>query len=844
MTGQVHQFGKYELLEVLGEGGMARVYRAVRSGPMGFRKEVALKQILPHVAKEEKLVRALINEARLGGFLRHRNVVEVYEFDQVDDIFYIAMEFVGGYTLDKLLRSVATEGPLPRRVLAQIALQMCAGLEYAHTAVDEQGQPMNLIHRDLKPANVMVEKSGTIKIMDFGIARAETNLFRTTTTSVTKGTPVYMSPEQVRGDPLDCRSDLFSMGSVIAETITGEVAFQGTQLYQVLQKVARADISEMMEKVSGTMPEMLPVLERAFQQDPAMRYQSAGEMREDIQAIHDGLEGNEQLESWFAGWMESHAPAEQETPEFNLAPPPPSQPPSMGAPQPTPQPGAAGPPGQPGQPPETTMSLGSVPTGVPQAQMPVPGVPPGTMPSQPGQEATMQHPASVPPGAPPPGAAAETAYPQQMTPGAAPPPTGAPAAGYPQQQTGYPQQQTGYPQQQTGYPQQPTGYPQQQPTTGAPAAGYPSQPAGAPVTGAPGTGYSGQTMPGQPYPTGTPVAGPAPSEQPAKSRAGLWIAIVVLGVLVLVAGAGVTILVLIGVFGDEEDPVQLAAVEPEADEHIAVTGSDGKGSSTQASNGPAGARVSKTDKRGRTSTSTASAAAPEDDAVADTGGAEELVEGEMVDETPEVEELPAGELAAKPAEARPDEDASADAEEPAVNPTSLLPPPRSATGQNPESAKEIPPKITKGLESEKTKTRANAVEDLEDYPSSEAGKILERIIKHDPDADVRKEALGAGEERGTAADVRMCIWALRNDRDASVRREAAKLLADHKDPAAVRPLCRALLEDPSASVRSQAAKTLAKLGNDACLPLLRYLEQHEADEDVRSEISDAIEDLE
>ena len=185
MSDGTRRFGKYDLAEVLGEGGMARVYRAVRAGPMGFRKEVALKQILPHVAREEKLLRALINEARLGGHLRHRNVVEVYEFDHVEDTYYIAMEFVQGLTLDEVLHRTPPPGRLPPRIVLQIALQVCAGLEYAHGATDEDGRPMHLVHRDLKPANLMLERDGVVKIMDFGIARAETNLFKTSTAAVT-----------------------------------------------------------------------------------------------------------------------------------------------------------------------------------------------------------------------------------------------------------------------------------------------------------------------------------------------------------------------------------------------------------------------------------------------------------------------------------------------------------------------------------------------------------------------------------------------------------------------------------------------------------------------------------
>ncbi len=298
MNQEILQFGKYQLVEILGEGGMARVYRAVRAGPMGFRKEVALKQILPHVAREEKLVRALINEARLGGHLRHRNVVEVYEFDQVDDVFYIAMEFVHGHTLEEVIQRAPEPGCLPPRIALQIALQICAGLEYAHSARDEDGRPMALVHRDLKPGNVMLERDGVVKIMDFGIARAETNLFKTSTAAVTKGTPIYMSPEQVEGKPLDRRSDLFSLASVVAQMVTGETAFQGTQLYHVLRQVARADVAQILAQVEPRIPALVPVLERGFQRDPEDRHGSAAEMGRALTAVYDELDGDEMLGPW------------------------------------------------------------------------------------------------------------------------------------------------------------------------------------------------------------------------------------------------------------------------------------------------------------------------------------------------------------------------------------------------------------------------------------------------------------------------------------------------------------------------------------------------------------------
>ena len=311
MLQQPTEFGHYVLVEEVGVGGMARVYKAVRAGPMGFRKEVAIKQILPQAAKDKKQIKALINEARLGGFLHHRNIVEVFEFDQVDDLYYIAMEFVDGYTLEQILRRIPVQGKLPPRIALAIAIQLCQGLGYAHSAQDDSGRAMNLVHRDLKPGNVMVDHRGVVKIMDFGVARAETNLFTTQTVGMTKGTPAYMSPEQTTGeklDPIDRRSDLFSVGSLVAEVITGEVSFHATKLYEVLRKIADGETAPVLDRVREQLPAMEPVLRRALQLRPADRYTDAEEMGADIQAVYDQLPGDEELGPWLSGWMTGAGP--------------------------------------------------------------------------------------------------------------------------------------------------------------------------------------------------------------------------------------------------------------------------------------------------------------------------------------------------------------------------------------------------------------------------------------------------------------------------------------------------------------------------------------------------------
>ncbi len=302
MAEETRQLGKYLLLEVLGEGASARVYRAIQAGPMGFKKQVAVKQILPHVIRNHQAVRGLINEARLGGHLRHRNLVEMYEFDQSGNDFYIAMEYVPGNTLTQVLLRCRDLGPVPPAVIAEIAVQLTDGLAYAHTATDELGQPLNLIHRDLKPGNVMITPGGVVKIMDFGVAKSAANLFHTQVENVTRGTPSYMSPEQVRGAALDHRSDLFGLGALLVELITATKLFADPNRHHLLAQIQRADVADALDDVAGSMPAMVPVLAHALERHRDQRYSSAVEMGRDIRRACTELLGTIDLGEWLVSW--------------------------------------------------------------------------------------------------------------------------------------------------------------------------------------------------------------------------------------------------------------------------------------------------------------------------------------------------------------------------------------------------------------------------------------------------------------------------------------------------------------------------------------------------------------
>ena len=289
---QPEDFGAYRLTHLLGKGGMASVYRATREGPWGFAKQVAIKRLHASLSDNQSILKSLVNEARIGGQLKHPNIVEIYEFNKVrsggTDAYYLAMEFVDGWTLDRVLKlSRELKLAIPPAVAIEIVVQVCAGLHYAHTLETIEGEAVRLVHRDIKPANIILARDGLAKVMDFGIAKAETNLYKTTLAGeTTKGTPHYMSPEQVAGDPdLDARSDVFALGSLLYELVTGDLLFRGDSLVSVLFAVAKAQVAEHLEVVDGMVQGLGDVVGLCLRKDPAERYGSVAEVSQALKTV-------------------------------------------------------------------------------------------------------------------------------------------------------------------------------------------------------------------------------------------------------------------------------------------------------------------------------------------------------------------------------------------------------------------------------------------------------------------------------------------------------------------------------------------------------------------------------
>jgi serine/threonine-protein kinase len=276
------QIGKYQILDRVAVGGMAELFKAQLIGNLGFEKLVAIKKILPHLAGDTSFVEMFIDEARITAQLDHRNIVSVYELGTDADTPYIAMQYVDGLDVLALLRECArAQIRLPPDLCALIARDVLDALDYAHNALDVQGRPLSIVHRDISPGNVLLSWRGDIKLTDFGIARAAERRHKTEAGTL-KGKYGYMSPEQVSGADVDARSDLFSVGILLAEMVMARRLFTSSNDLDILLMVRDARL-DRLHKYAAEFPVELRVLTvRALQRRPEDRWQSAAQFRDAI----------------------------------------------------------------------------------------------------------------------------------------------------------------------------------------------------------------------------------------------------------------------------------------------------------------------------------------------------------------------------------------------------------------------------------------------------------------------------------------------------------------------------------------------------------------------------------
>jgi eukaryotic-like serine/threonine-protein kinase len=272
---------RYRITERIAAGGMAEVFKGVAESLQGFRKNIAIKRVLPALTKNKKFVAMFLDEARLSLHLQHANVVQVFDIGHADETFFIVMEFVDGVDLKAILEWRRRLGrPLTIGQTIYIIMDVCKALGYAHELVDpETGEPMGIVHRDVSPPNVLISRSGEVKLADFGLAKAASQL-ETTDPGVVKGKMSYLSPEAARGEEVDSRADIFSVGILLYEMLTGKKLFYGESDYQTVELVRAAKIPSIARQNVEVESELEEICRKALARRVEDRFQTANDLQE------------------------------------------------------------------------------------------------------------------------------------------------------------------------------------------------------------------------------------------------------------------------------------------------------------------------------------------------------------------------------------------------------------------------------------------------------------------------------------------------------------------------------------------------------------------------------------
>lgn len=273
---------RYRVVEKLESGGMAEVFRAESEGLQGFRKQVAIKRVLPHLSEKKKFIAMFLDEARLSAQLSHSNCVQVFDIGVGDNAFFIVMEYVDGANLKGIAESVKKQGKdFPVPAAAWVAHEICKGLSYAHELTDQNGMPMNLVHRDMSPPNVLVTKYGEVKIVDFGLAKASSQLEKSEL-GIIKGKFSYLSPEAALGQEVDKRTDIFAVGIILWELLAGQRLFLGDTDFQTVKKVQVAQVPPISQINRKVPPELERIVNKALAKDMLARYGTSRELGQDL----------------------------------------------------------------------------------------------------------------------------------------------------------------------------------------------------------------------------------------------------------------------------------------------------------------------------------------------------------------------------------------------------------------------------------------------------------------------------------------------------------------------------------------------------------------------------------
>ncbi len=278
-------FGKYLLLDRINVGGMAEVFKAKAFGVEGFERLVAVKRILPSIAEDNEFITMFIDEAKISVQLTHTNIAQIFDLGKVAEAYFIALEYVSGKDLRTLFDRARQRGEqIPVPMACFLTMKVCEGLDYAHNKKDSSGRDLHLVHRDVSPQNVLLSYDGEVKLIDFGIAKAAGKAGKTQA-GILKGKFGYMAPEQVQGNAVDRRSDIFSLGIVLYELLTGERLFAGDSDFATLEKVRTAEIMPPSTYNRRVPEELEQIVLKALSRDPSSRYQTAMDLHDDLQSF-------------------------------------------------------------------------------------------------------------------------------------------------------------------------------------------------------------------------------------------------------------------------------------------------------------------------------------------------------------------------------------------------------------------------------------------------------------------------------------------------------------------------------------------------------------------------------
>src|SRR5436190_10823109 len=309
------RFGKYLLLERIAVGGMAEVFVAKAFGVEGFERLLAIKRILPTMGEDAEFIRMFVDEARLAVQLAHANIVQVLELGKHDESLYIAMEYISGRDLRQLMeRFRKRQQPMPLPQACLIVAEVCEALDHAHRKKDAQGRSLGIVHRDVSPQNVLVSFEGGVKLIDFGIAKAESRLQKTQS-GILKGKFSYMSPEQVKGNAVDGRGDIFACGILLWELVCGEKLFTGESDYAVLEKIRAGAVPSPRSRNPQCPQALEKVILRALAPDPARRYPAASQLHDDLMRFtmaSGSVFGSRQLAAWLRDELKAGFEKEQQ----------------------------------------------------------------------------------------------------------------------------------------------------------------------------------------------------------------------------------------------------------------------------------------------------------------------------------------------------------------------------------------------------------------------------------------------------------------------------------------------------------------------------------------------------